>query len=97
MRGPALPTVVDVPRPLGLLPSSVDDVACTSVVDVDVASRYSCLVVMLRRHSRRLTPVCVNGCRHPGQLHFRLVRLSQCRQVALSYNRHSLPVPKQPW
>jgi len=37
MRGPALPTVVDVPRPLGLVPSSVDDVARTSVVDVDVA------------------------------------------------------------
>ena len=37
LRGPALPTVVDVPRPLGLVPSSVDDVARTSVVDVDVA------------------------------------------------------------
>jgi len=37
MRGPALPTVVDVPRPLGLVPSTVDDVARTSVVDVDVA------------------------------------------------------------
>ena len=36
-RGPALPTVVDVPRPLGLVPSSVDDVARTSVVVVDVA------------------------------------------------------------
>ena len=37
MRGPALPTVVDVSRPLGLVPSSVDDVARPSVVDVDVA------------------------------------------------------------
>jgi len=37
LRGPALPTVVDVPRPLGLVPSSVDDVARTSVVVVDVA------------------------------------------------------------
>ena len=36
MRGPALPTVVDVPRPRGLVPS-VDDVARTSVVDVGVA------------------------------------------------------------
>ena len=54
-------------------------------------------VVMLRRHSRRLTPVCVNGCRHLGPLHPRLVQLSQCRRVALSYNRHSLPVPKQQW
>jgi len=37
LRGPALPTVVDVPRPLGLMPSSVDDVVRTSAVDVDVA------------------------------------------------------------
>ena len=37
LRGPALPTVVDVPRLLGLVPSSVDDVARTPVVDVDVA------------------------------------------------------------
>ena len=37
LRGPALPTVVDVPRPFGLVPSSVDDVVRTSVVDVDVA------------------------------------------------------------
>jgi len=37
MRGPALPTIVDVPRPLGLVPLSVDDVVRTSVVDVDVA------------------------------------------------------------
>jgi len=36
MRGPAMPTVVDVLRPLGLVPSSVD-VMRTSVVDVDVA------------------------------------------------------------
>jgi len=35
LRGPALPTVVDVPRPLGMMPSSVDDVR-TSAVDVDV-------------------------------------------------------------
>jgi len=37
MCGPALPTVVDVPHPLGLVPSSVGDVARTSVVDVGVA------------------------------------------------------------
>ena len=27
LRGPALPTIVDVPRPLGLVPSSVDDLS----------------------------------------------------------------------
>jgi len=37
MRGPVQPTLVDVPRPLGLVPSSADDVARTSIVDVDVA------------------------------------------------------------
>jgi len=35
--GLALPTVVDVPRSLGLTPSSVDDVARTLLVSVDVA------------------------------------------------------------
>jgi len=60
-------------------------------------SHYFCWVVMLRRHSCHPTPVCMSGCRHLGQLHPHLVRLSQCRLVALSYNRHSLPVPKQPW
>ena len=38
LRGPALPTVVDVPRPHGLTPSSVDDVARLSAVDFDVAT-----------------------------------------------------------
>jgi len=52
-------------------------------------------LLLLGRHAA--SPQSSPHTRHLGQLHPRLVRLSQYRLVALSYNRHSLPVPKQPW